>query len=151
MRLLGSRFMLLAALTMLGPALAFGATTNIVVPLPSPTVNPCNFEQVNVSGNIHIVAGVSTDGSGGQHFRSHINNQGVSGIGAVTASKYQIPTTSNTSAYLGSATTFTVTVNSRVIAQGSTPSFSMRQAFHLTIDPDGVTRVSNSEFQTDCK
>jgi hypothetical protein len=150
MRLLGSRFMLLAALTMFGPALAFGATTNIVVPFPSPTVNPCNFEQVNVSGNIHIVAGVSTDGSGGQHFRSHINNQGVSGIGAVTGTKYQIPTTSNTSAYLGSATTMTLTLNGRFVAQGSTPNFSVRQAFHLTIDADGVTRVSNFDFQNEC-
>lgn len=150
MKLLGSCFMLLAVATTLGPPPAYGATTNIVVPFPSPTVNPCNDEQVDVSGNTHITAGASTDGSGGLHFRSHINHQGVSGIGVVTASKYQIPTTSNTSAYLGSATTITLTVNGRVIGQGSTPNFSVRQAFHLTIDADGVTRVSNSDFQADC-
>ena len=151
MKLLGSCFMLLAVVTLLGPALAYGATTNIVVPFSSPIVNPCNGEQVNVSGNSHMTAGVSTDGSGGRHFRSHINSQGVSGIGVVSGSKYQIPTTSNTSAYLGSATTITLTVYGRVIAQGSTPNFSLRQAFHVTVDPDGVTRVSNSDFQTDCR
>lgn len=151
MKLLGSCFMLLVVATTLGLPLAHAATTNTLVPFPSPTVNPCNGEQVNVSGNIHLTTGVSTDESGGLHFRSHINNQGVSGIGVVTGSKYQIPTTSNTSAYLGSATTITLTVNSRFIAQGSTPNFSVRQAFHVTIDGDGVPRVSNSDFQTDCK
>jgi hypothetical protein len=142
---------LLAVVTMLGPLVAHGATTNIVVPFPSPTMNPCNGEQVNVSGNIHLTAGVSTDASGGLHFRSHVNNQDVSGIGELTGSRYQIPTTSNTSAYLGSARTMALTVNGRFVAQGSTPNFDVRQMFHITIDSNGVTTVSNSDFQTDCK
>lgn len=151
MRPLGSCFMPLAVVTLLGPALAYGAVTNTVIPFPSPAMNPCNGEQVNVSGDIHISTGVSTDGSGGLHFRSHINNQGVGGIGMATGSRYQIPSTSNTSAYLGSATTMTLTLNGRFIAQGSTPNFSVRQRFHVTIDPDGVPRVSNFDFETECK
>jgi hypothetical protein len=151
MKLLGSCLTVLAAVTMFGPPLAHGATTNIVVPFPSPTLNPCNGEQVNVSGNIHLTTGVSTDGSGGLHFRSHINNQGVSGIGELTGSRYQIPTTSNVSAYLGSARTMALTVNGRFVAQGSTPNFNVRQMFHVAIDSNGVTTVSNSDFRTDCK
>ena len=151
MKLLGSCLKLVAVVTMLGPLLAHGATTNIVLPFPSPTTNPCNGEQVNVSGSIHLTTGVSTDGSGGLHFRSHINNQGVSGIGELTGSRYQIPTTSNTSAYLGSARTMALTVNGRFVAQGSTPNFNVHQMFHITIDSNGVTTVSNSDFRTDCK
>ena len=150
MTLRGSCLKFLAVVTMLGALPGYAATTNIVVPFPSPTINPCNGEQVNVSGNIHITTGVSTDGSGGLHFRSHINNQGVGGIGVATGSRYQIPSTSDTATYLGSATTMTLTLNSRVVAQGSTPNFSVRQSFHVTIDPDGVPRVSNFDFQAEC-
>jgi hypothetical protein len=151
MKLLGSCFMLLAVATTLGLPLAHAATTNTLVPFPSPTVNPCNGEQVNVSGNIHLTTGVSTDESGGLHFRSHINNQGVSGIGELTGSRYQIPTTSNTSAYLGSARTMALTVNGRFVAQGSTPNFNVHQTFRITIDANGVTTVSNSDFRADCQ
>jgi hypothetical protein len=151
MKLLSSCITLLAVVTMLGAPLAHGATTNIVVAFPSPTRNPCNGELVNVSGNIHLTTGVSTDGSGGLHFRSHLNNQDVSGVGELTGSRYQIPTTSNLSAYLGSARTMTLTLNSRFVARGSTPDFNVYQTFHLTIDSNGVTTVSNSDFQTDCK
>jgi len=151
MKLLSSCITLLAVVTMLGPPLAHGAATNIVMPFPSPTRNPCNGELVNVSGDIHLTTGVSTDGSGGFHFRSHINNQDVSGIGELTGSRYQIPTTSNVSVYLGSARTMTLTVNGRFVAQGSTPNFNVHQMFDLTIDANGVTAVSNSDFQTDCK
>jgi hypothetical protein len=151
MKLLSSCITLLAVVTMLGSPLAQGATTNNVVAFPSPTRNPCNGELVNVSGNIHLTTGVSTDKSGGLHLRSHINNQDVSGIGELTGSSYQIPSTSNTSAYLGSARTITLTVNGRFVAQGSAPNFNVRQLFYLTINSNGITTVFNSDFQTDCK
>ena len=152
MRLPGSRLTFLTLMTMIAPALGYGATTSTVIPFPSSAVfNPCNGEQVNVSGNIHLSAGVTADGSGGLHLRSHINNQDVSGIGATTGSRYQLPSTSNTSAYLGKATTFTATLDSRFVAQGSTPNFSLSQVFHITVDANGVPAVSVSDFRTDCK
>src|SRR5438128_4018336 len=124
MRLLGSCLTLLTVVLMTVPPLASGATTSTVIPVPSPITNPCNGEQVNLTGNVHLTTGLTTDGSGGIHFRSHINNQDVNGIGATTGSRYQIPSTSDTSLYLGSATTFTLTLNNRFVAQGSTPHFS---------------------------
>ncbi|MGH9895609.1 MAG: hypothetical protein ACREA0_27230, partial [bacterium] len=149
MRLPGSCQMFFTFVTMLASSLAYGATTSTVIPFPSSAVlNPCNGEQVNVGGNIHLSAGVTTDGSGGLHLRSHINNQDVSGIGATTGSRYQLPSTSHTSAYLGKATTFTATLNSRFVAQGSTPNFSLRQVFHITVDANGVPAVSVSDFRT---
>lgn len=152
MRLLGSRLTFLTVVTMIVPPLAYGATTSTVIPFPSSSVfNPCNNEQVNVSGDIHLTTGVTTNRSGGIHLRSHINNQDVSGIGATTGSRYELPTSSDTSAYLGKATTFTVTVNSRFVAQGSTPNFSLSQVFHFTVDANGVPAVSVSDLRTDCK
>jgi hypothetical protein len=150
-KLLGSYLTLLAVATLLGPLLAYGATTNIEVAFPSPTRNPCNGEQVNVSGNVHLTTSVYTDKSGGIHFSSHISNQGVSGIGALTGSRYQIPSTSNFSAYLGSATTMTLAADGRFVAQGSAPNFNVHQTFKITIDSNGVTTVSGSDFRTDCK
>ena len=151
MRVHGSCLALLAIVTMIAPPLAWGATTSTVIPAPSPILNPCNGESVDLSGNIHMTLGLTTDGSGGSHFRSHINNQGVSGIGATTGSRYQIPSTGDTSLYLGSATTFTMTLDNRVVAQGSTPNFSFREVFHITIDANGVPAASVFDLQTACQ
>src|SRR3989441_10684928 len=112
---------------------------------------PCNDEDVNVSGNVHMTIGVTIDGNGGSHLRIHINNQDVSGIGVDTGSRYQIPTTLDSSAYFGSATTMTLTVNTRVVAQGSTPNFNMRELVHVTMDANGVTTASiDNASITDC-
>src|SRR2546428_4263154 len=106
MNLLGVFLTFLAVGTMIASPLAYAATTSTVMPFPTPTIkNLCNDEDVNVSGNVHVTIGATTDGNGGSHLHIHVNNQDVTGIGTVTGSRYQIPTTSDSSVYFGSATT----------------------------------------------
>src|SRR2546425_1175418 len=151
MNLRGSFLAFLTVATMTVSPPAYAATTSSVMPFPEPTItNPCNGEDVNVSGNVHVTIGATIDGNGGIHLRIHIHNQDVSGIGVTTGSKYQIPTTSDSSAYFGSATTMTMTVNARAVAQGSTPNFSMREVIHVTIDANGVPRASIDNPSMDC-
>ena len=151
MNLRGSFLTFLTVATMIVSPLAYAATTSTVMPFPTPTItNPCNGEDVNVSGNVHMTIGVTTDGNGGSHLRIHINNQDVSGIGVDTGSRYQIPTTLDSSAYFGSATTMTLTVNARVVAQGSTPNFNMRELIHVTVNANGVTTASIDNPSMDC-
>src|SRR2546427_382880 len=151
MNLRGSFLTFLTVATMIVSPLAYAATTSTVMPFPTPTItNPCNGEDVNVSGNVHVTIGVTIDGNGGSHLRIHINNQDVSGIGVDTGSRYQIPTTSASSAYFGSATTMTLTVNPRVVAQGSTPNFNMRELIHVTVNANGVTTASIDNPSMDC-
>src|SRR5438046_2933917 len=112
MNLRGSFFAFLTVATMILCRVADAATTSTVMPFPTPTItNPCNGEDVNVSGNVHMTIGVTTDGNGGSHLRIHINNQDVSGIGVDTGSRYQIPTTLDGRASFGSAPTKTRAVN----------------------------------------
>src|SRR2546425_838282 len=152
MNLRGSFLAFLTVATMIVSPPAYAATTSSVMPFPEPTItNPCNGEDVNVSGNVHVTIGATIDGNGGIHLRIHINNQDVSGIGVTTGSKYQIPTTLDSSAYFGTATTMTLTVNTRVVAQGSTPNFNMRELVHVTMDANGVTTASiDNASITDC-
>src|SRR2546422_11074953 len=80
MNLRGSFLAFLTGATMILSPLAYAATTSTVMPCPTPTIrNPCNDEDVNVSGNVHMTIGVTIDGNGGSHLRIHINNQDVSG------------------------------------------------------------------------
>src|SRR5437773_10156703 len=98
MNLRGSFFAFLTVATMIVSPLAYAATTSTVMPFPTPTItNPCNGEDVNVSGNVHVTIGATIDGNGGGHLPIRIHNQDVSGIGADTGSRQQIPTTVDTS------------------------------------------------------
>src|SRR2546426_2664256 len=104
MNLRGSFFAFLTVATMIVSPLAYAATTSTVMPFPTPTItNPCNGEDVNVSGNVHMTIGVTTDGNGGRHLRIHINKQDGSGVGVGTGSPDQITTTPHSNAHLWSA------------------------------------------------
>src|SRR5437667_10202403 len=134
MNLRGSFFAFLTVATMIVSPLAYAATTSTVMPFPTPTItNPCNGEDVNVSGNVHVTIGATIDGNGGSHLRIHINNQDVRGIGLDTGSRYQIPTTLDSSAYCGSAATMTLTVNTRVDGQVWPPDCDVVELRHVNV------------------
>src|SRR2546426_1834426 len=106
MNLRGSFLTFLTAATMIVSPLAYAATTSTVMPFPTPTItNPCNGEDVNVSGNVHVTIGVTIDGNGGGHLCIYIKNQDVSGVGVGTGRRDQITTTSDSRADLWLAAT----------------------------------------------
>src|SRR2546422_4675462 len=127
MNLRGSFLTFLTVATMIVSPLAYAATTSTVMPFPTPTIpNPCNGEDVNVSGNVHVTIGVTIDGNGGRHLCIYINNQDVSGIGVGTGNRDQITTPSDNSAYLCLATTMNPTMDTPGVAPGSNPHFKIR-------------------------
>src|SRR3989454_7208472 len=111
MNLRGSFLTFLTVATMIVSPLAYAATTSTVMPFPTPTItNPCNGEDVNVSGNVHVTIGVTIDGNGGSHLCIHINKQDVSGVGGGTGNPDQITTPPHSSADLWSAAAKTLTM-----------------------------------------
>src|SRR3989454_5311910 len=101
MNLRGSFLTFLTVATMIVSPLAYAATTSTVMPFPTPTItNPCNGEDVNVSGNVHVTIGVTIDGNGGRHFSIHINNHDGSGVGGGTGRPGHRTTTRDPNAYL---------------------------------------------------
>src|SRR2546427_10577687 len=104
MTLRGSFFAFLTVATMIVSPLAYAATTSTVMPFPTPTItNPCNGEDVNVSGNVHMTIGVTTDGNGGSDLRLHISNNGAKRSGAGTGRRAKKPPPSPHVASFGSA------------------------------------------------
>src|SRR3989442_4504337 len=92
MNLRGSFFAFLTVATMIVSPLAYAATTSTVMPFPTPTItNPCNGEDVNVSGNVHMTIGVTTDGNGGSRLPLAIKNHDVNRIGVGHGRRAQIP------------------------------------------------------------
>src|SRR2546428_9616244 len=93
MNLRGSFLTFLTVATMIVSPLAYAATTSTVMPFPTPTItNPCNGEDVNVSGNVHVTIGVTIAGKGGRHLRIHNKKKERRGGGGGTGRRDQIPT-----------------------------------------------------------
>src|SRR2546425_4751498 len=94
MNLRGSFLAFLTVATMIVSPLAYAATTSTVMPFPTPTItNPCNGEDVNVSGNVHVTIGVTIDGNGGGHLPIHINKHDGTGGGVGHGRRDQQTTT----------------------------------------------------------
>src|SRR5207247_9925967 len=105
MNLRGSFLTFLTVATMIVSPLAYAATTSTVMPFPTPTItNPCNGEDVNVSGNVHVTIGATIDGNGGSRLASPINHSHGSGMGGETGSRYRLAAKLDASADLRPAT-----------------------------------------------
>src|SRR2546422_4257158 len=99
MNLRGSFLTFLTVATMIVSPLAYAATTSTVMPFPTPTItNPCNGEDVNVSGNVHVTIGVTIDGNGGEKVPIFNNNQEVIGGRVGTGNRDYKPNHEDTSA-----------------------------------------------------
>ena len=77
-----------------GPDRGQAATlTNLTVPISLGSFVPCANkglgEVVTVAGPLHVAASMTTDAQGNRHASLVFNSQGLSGVGAVSANKYQ--------------------------------------------------------------
>src|SRR2546429_1498180 len=103
MNLRGSFLTFLTVATMIVSPLAYAATTSTVMPFPTPTItNPCNGEDVNVSGNVHVTIGVTIDGNGGGHLFTLNNKHDLTRIGGGTRSPHHITRSQPDSTHLHS-------------------------------------------------
>src|SRR3989442_8585885 len=106
MNLRGSFLTFLTVATMIVSPLAYAATTSTVMPFPTPTItNPCNGEDVNVSGNVHVTIGVTIDGNGGGHLRLYIQNQDGRRVGLEPRRQAHKPTPTQSHTHFCSAPT----------------------------------------------
>jgi len=151
------RTVLLGALSILGLLVsrpAQGAVvTNVVVPFAGTFVNPCNGENVLFTGDLHMLFAVTLDQNGGFHFNLHDNGQGISGTGAGTGLKYQIPMADHTGLFEGGPLPAVVTITEtfEMISQGSTQNFYLKSLFHITINANGILTVDNFSVDTACR
>ena len=137
------------ALALTLPALA-ATVYNITYPVSFTITNPCNGENVAVSGNEHDTFHLTFDGHGGVHVVFTANLEGVTGVGD-QGNTYRIPAAlSDTfNARVGYEETFTETF--QLVAQGSAPNFLLHEDAHITVNPNGTVTEFHDHFSTTCQ
>ena len=155
---LGAAFLLLTfAVVTSNPspasAQATTITTNETLPFSGSAVNPCNGDAVTFSGQIHVTNHVTTDSSGGSHFRTHVNYQSVSGTGTPSGAQYNVRTTQNETRNDNTApqTETTIIQVFNLIAQGTVPNAKLHVVLHITINANGVTTSEVEEISVTCR
>ena len=140
---------ILFALALVMPALA-ATVINIDIPLSGTVFNPCNGENVAVSGNEHDTFELTFDGHGGVHVVFTGNLEGVTGVGD-QGNTYQIPGAFHDqyNARVGFEETFTETF--QIVSHGSAPNFTFHEDAHITVNPNGTVTEFHDHFSTTCQ
>lgn len=139
----------LMALTLTLPALA-DTVYNVTYPVSYLIGNPCNGENVVVSGNEHDTYHITYDNNGGYHADMHANLQDVTGVGD-QGNTYHIPGVyhDTVNGKVGYEETTTETFS--FISQGSAPNFIMHFDFHITVNADGTVTSYHNNFTAVCR
>jgi hypothetical protein len=140
---------ILFAVALTLPALA-ATISNVTFPVSFTITNPCNGENVAVSGNEHATVELTFDGSGGVHAVFTANLEDVTGTGSF-GNTYQEPLafTETDNARVGSEITIMETF--LFVAQGSAPNFFFHEDAHITVNPNGTVTVIFDRFSTTCQ
>jgi hypothetical protein len=122
------------------------------IPVSDTIVNSCGGEDVAVSGAIHIAIHSTTDAAGGIHDDIQVNTQGETGVGLTSGAKYQVSGGhhANLNFTAADGSTQTNSQDSRLIGQGPDNNSIFTFLFHLTVNPDGTTTASFTDFKVVC-
>lgn len=120
---------------------------NVKLDLSGTVVSPCTGEPIAFQGSAHIVA-TYTPTADGFTVETHFNTQGVSGVGTVSGTNYQIIQSSNEDDEIVASDPATesgsVDLHYRVISNGSTDNFLADFIFTFTYPPPTATyKVEN--------
>jgi hypothetical protein len=136
-------------------AAASTVTTNVRTPIDSLVFASCANggagEDVAVSGTLHEVFHTTVDNAGGFHVRQESNPQGLSGVGQVTGTQYQVTGGNVLELNMKAAFEETLVNNFRVIGQGPDNNFVFHQTSHVTVNANGTVTAEHLSFQFECK
>lgn len=141
----GSLFVAIALVLLVQPPSLSAAATSTSVPFAQINFVPCAAggagELVFLSGNLHIVTGVTVDKRGGLHVVTHFQPQGATGVGLTTGDVYQgngVTRNSQNFNAGGLPITLTSVNNFRLVAPGPGNNLQVHQVTHITINENGV-------------
>lgn len=133
------------------------ATFSVVTSLPINfnTVNPCNGEEVKISGTAsETVRATATADLKNKIVTIEHDFSNVTAIGVASAEQYQFVTTQNPSTVQfpasGGATTkpgpqFTMTPKSKIV-----PPFTLNESMEVSLDKNGIGMVGFDQFSNSC-
>jgi len=129
-------------------------TSNATFPFTDTAVS-CGGETVNLSGNMHLLAHVTTDARSGRHVILQINTQSVKGVGATSGNEYVSSATNGESLNdpdtLGGQSEYTTTTKFLLIGKGKLPDLLVRTTIHITINANGEATAEVTNVDTNCR
>ena len=145
---------LMATLLGASPASAAAETITILNErfLVDIEVVPCAGaeEIIRLSGYVHSLLRVTSDGAGGFHVIGHHNYSNVSGISS-TGVKYQAVGIRRTNVNGKVGMQFNIIDKFTVIGQGPDNNSVFYETFHFTVNANGTITASHDDFRMECK
>ncbi len=153
MRRLLQAALLALALALIPAAASAAVVTNVRVPLNITVVSPCNGDVIAVTGNIHLLASSTSDGSGGFHMTFMDNVSQVTGVGSVSGATYHGVGGDWFSGNVRPPfpVEFTATDVFGLISAGSAPNFMVTDTFHITVNADGTLTANVARLSITCR
>ena len=152
------RKLLLAAVVALAlaavPAASSAAVVqNVRVPLAATFFDPCTGDVITFSGTIHLLVGVTPDGSGGFHLHVADNVSDVTGVGIPSGTVYH--GVGGDWFELNARPPFpfetTQTDVFGLISTGSTPNLVANDTLHITVNADGTVTAQVIRVSFSCR
>lgn len=138
-------------------AQATTTTTHVLFPftpaLPVPCANGGAGELVQFSGEVLVMNHVTTNDNH-TTIRSHVQPQGITGVGLTTGDTYHINggrrdiSTSQTD---GGGSTLMLHSITRLVGPGPGNNLLLHNIFHMTFNNNGELTSSQASFSSDCK
>jgi hypothetical protein len=140
-------------------AQGFVITENVSIPLELTTFVPCANggagENVDLSGNLHVLFHLTASDSGRVTIKDHAQPQGITGVGQVTGDLYRGTGVSQQTQTFFADLDFPFVVtfvdNFRIIGPGPGNNLLMHETFHITLNPNGVFTAEVDNITVDCK
>ena len=141
---LGALALALVWLGLVSPPL--WAATSTTIPLDFIRSGDCTGEDVELSGEIHLVSQLQSDGSEVGHF----NYQGVSGVGLTSGTTYRASTVDNFRLAAPFPSDITSVRTLHLISPGPEDNLLVRFLFHITVNANGETTVEIEDVDIEC-
>ena len=142
---LGGLAVALVWLSLVGPPL--WAATSTTIPLHAIRSGDCTSEQVELSGRIHLVSQVQSDGTVVGHF----NYQGVSGVGLTSGTTYRSSSVDNFRLAAPLPSDITSVSSFRLISSGTEDNLLVRVLFHITVNANGEVTAEVEDVNIECE
>ena len=140
------------------PALAAssgGIETNVRIPIALFVLVPCANggagEVISMSGILHDMFNVLSDGNGGFHVKLHSQPQGITGTGLVTGARYQAVGVTQERQNALAGGNYTLVNNFRMIGPGPGNNFQVHENLNFTVNANGVVTANHDHVRVTCR
>jgi hypothetical protein len=131
-----------------------------IIPIEEQTVDTTfceNGEEIQISGNAHVVSRIVEDEPGEFKLVGHVNFQNVEGVGLTTGNDYRFPYATNVHYDIsleGKGTVTDLLAVGHLISEGSTesaPNLLVHALFHATFNANGQITAWIDNFSAECR